>query len=207
MAMFVPLTSIICNVEVEKYRNGSVFVYGAGHPGVKWPSLCQKADNTTNQHFTNLPSHCHWLVYQRLCHVLSCLLTIMHAKDRWLSDVIVGHCVPIAGFCLSPFCLHELNRDISMIQSISSTMLSTSLCNLTYVGNDIMGQFHDIFCDTLQQMAVVQHSLQKYFICRLIVMLHLAMLLTLIAELLSLVCDSKILYQRQLLNYVVWLCY
>ena len=41
----------------------------------------------------------------------------MHVKDRQLFTVRVEHCVPLAGFCLSIYDLHALNRDVNMIQT------------------------------------------------------------------------------------------
>ena len=41
---------------------------------------------------------------------------IMHVKDPLLSVVRVGHHVPLAGFYLSLYSLHMLNRSINMIQ-------------------------------------------------------------------------------------------
>ena len=35
---------------------------------------------------------------------------IMHVKDTDLSVVRDGHCVPLAGFCLSLYSLHMLNK-------------------------------------------------------------------------------------------------
>ena len=43
---------------------------------------------------------------------------IMHVKDPQLSVVSVGHGVPLAGFCLSLYGLHVLNRDVNMIKKI-----------------------------------------------------------------------------------------
>ena len=58
------------------------------------------------------------------CHVLSCLCN--NACKR------VGHCVPLAGICLSLYSLHVLNRDINMIKKakpITGIMvLRLSLC-------------------------------------------------------------------------------
>ena len=45
---------------------------------------------------------------------------IMHVKDPCLSVVRVGHCVPLAGFCLSLYSLHVLNMDVNMTQTIKS---------------------------------------------------------------------------------------
>ena len=49
-----------------------------------------------------------------MCHYVC---VIMHIKDPYLSVVRVGHCVPLAGFCLSLYDLHALNRDVNMIQT------------------------------------------------------------------------------------------
>ena len=45
----------------------------------------------------------------------------MHVKDPWLSDVRLGHCVPLAGFCLSLYGLYVLNMDVNMIQTNKQT--------------------------------------------------------------------------------------
>ena len=52
----------------------------------------------------------YYLVYQE-----------MHVKDPQLSVVRVGHRVPLAGFCLSLYGLHVLNRDVNMNKRISPT--------------------------------------------------------------------------------------
>ena len=59
---------------------------------------------------------CRKLVQKRssMCHYIC---VIMHVKDTQLSVVTVGHCVPLAGFCLSLYDLHALNRDVSMIET------------------------------------------------------------------------------------------
>ena len=41
---------------------------------------------------------------------------VMHVKDPQLPVVRVEHRVPLAGFCLSLYSLHMLNRDVSIIQ-------------------------------------------------------------------------------------------
>ena len=41
---------------------------------------------------------------------------IMHVKDPQLSVIRVWHYVPLAGFCLSLYSLHVLNRDINIIE-------------------------------------------------------------------------------------------
>ena len=45
------------------------------------------------------------------CH----FYVITHVKDPQLSVVRVGHCVLLAGFCLSMYSLHVLNGDVNMI--------------------------------------------------------------------------------------------
>ena len=45
---------------------------------------------------------------------------MMHVKDPYLSVVRVGHCFSLAGFCLSLYDLHALNRDDNMIQTNSN---------------------------------------------------------------------------------------
>ena len=49
-----------------------------------------------------------------------CIIThvcvIMHVKDPQVPVVRVGHQVPLAGFCLSLYDLHALNRDVNMIK-------------------------------------------------------------------------------------------
>ena len=45
----------------------------------------------------------------------------MHVKDPLLSVVRVGLCVPLAGFCLSLFGMHVLNRDVNVIQTNKQT--------------------------------------------------------------------------------------
>ena len=47
------------------------------------------------------------------------LHVIMHVKDPRLSVIRVGHCIPLAVFCLSLYSLHVLIRDVNMIQSIN----------------------------------------------------------------------------------------
>ena len=42
---------------------------------------------------------------------------IMHVNDPKLSVVGVGHCAPLAGFCLSIYSLHVLTRDVNMVQT------------------------------------------------------------------------------------------
>ena len=67
----------------------------------------------------NSSSQCRRLVQKRpsICYYV---YVIMHVKDPQLSVVRVGHCVPLAGFCLCLYDLHALNRDVNMIQSIQS---------------------------------------------------------------------------------------
>ena len=57
---------------------------------------------------------CQRLVKKRpaMCYYVC---VIMHVKDPQLSVIRVGHCVPLAGFCLPLYSLHVLNRDINMI--------------------------------------------------------------------------------------------
>ena len=45
------------------------------------------------------------------------IYVIMHVKDPQLSVIRVGHHVPLAGFCLSLYGLHVLNRDVYMIRN------------------------------------------------------------------------------------------
>ena len=68
---------------------------------------------------------CRQLVHQRpsMCHYV---YVMMHVKDPQLSVVRVGHCVPLAGFCLSLYSLHVLNRDVNMIQT--KKIYCTQLC-------------------------------------------------------------------------------
>ena len=63
---------------------------------------------------------CRRLVQQRpsMCYY-ACV--IMHVKDPQLSVIRVGHCGPLAGFCLSLYDLHALNRDVNMIQTNKQT--------------------------------------------------------------------------------------
>ena len=53
------------------------------------------------------------------------------ACKRSRAVVREGHHVPLAGFCLSLYGLHVLNRDVNMIQSINqSKTISQYLCHL-----------------------------------------------------------------------------
>ena len=69
----------------------------------------------------NCSHQCRRLVKKRqsMCHYV-CVM--MHVKDPYLSVVRVGHRVPLAGFCLSLYDLHALNRDVNMIQSINQSI-------------------------------------------------------------------------------------
>ena len=53
------------------------------------------------------------------CVISNLVYMIMHVKDPYLSVIRVGHRVPLAGFCLSLYGLHVLNRDVNIIQSIN----------------------------------------------------------------------------------------
>ena len=98
----------------------SVSVYQAGDPGSCPPrSTCHRK---VEFYLLLTRSHqCRRLVKKRpsMCYHV-CI--IMHVKDPWLSVVRVGHCVPLAGFCLSLYDLHALNRDANMIQSINQSI-------------------------------------------------------------------------------------
>ena len=52
---------------------------------------------------------------------------IMHVKDPSLSVIRVGHHVLLAGFCLSLYGLHALNRDVNVIQTNKSSRLISNL--------------------------------------------------------------------------------
>ena len=41
----------------------------------------------------------------------------MHVNDPYLSVVRVRYCVPLAGYCLSLYGLHVLNRDVNKMQT------------------------------------------------------------------------------------------
>ena len=58
---------------------------------------------------------CRRLVKKRrsMCHYVC---EMIHVKDPQLSVVRVGHRVPLAGFCLSPYGLHMLDRDVNIFQ-------------------------------------------------------------------------------------------
>ena len=58
---------------------------------------------------------------------------ILHVKDPLLSVVGVGHRVPLAGFCLSLYSLHVLNRDVNMIQTNYQLVRSCSSDTLHYI--------------------------------------------------------------------------
>ena len=62
------------------------------------------------------PHQCRRQVHQSpsICYHVC---VIMHVKDPWLSVERVRHHVPLAGFCLSLYSLHVLNRDLYMIQT------------------------------------------------------------------------------------------
>ena len=65
---------------------------------------------------TNLVSATDWFIKgSAMCNYV---YVIMHVKDPQLSVTGVEHCVLVAGFCLSLYNLHMLNKDINMIQSI-----------------------------------------------------------------------------------------
>ena len=48
---------------------------------------------------------------------------LMHVKDPWLSVVRVGHRVPLAGFSLSLYSLHMLDRDVNIIQNPNACVI------------------------------------------------------------------------------------
>ena len=69
---------------------------------------------------------CQQLVHQRpsICYHV---YVVMHLKDPQPSVIRVGHLVPLAGFCLSLYRLHTLNRDVNMIQTNKQTNNQSSL--------------------------------------------------------------------------------
>ena len=68
------------------------------------------------------------LVQQRTCRVVSCACD--SACKRSLAVCRKSrHCVLLAGFCLSLYSLHVLNRDVNMIQT------KLIVCNLTNLAN------------------------------------------------------------------------
>ena len=62
-------------------------------------------------------SQCFWLIHQRAFHVLPCLCDIACKGSLAICCKSTGHCVPLAGFCLSLNGLHVLNREVNMIQT------------------------------------------------------------------------------------------
>ena len=63
---------------------------------------------------------------KKAVHVLLCLCN--NACKRFLAICVrVGHRVPWAGFCLSLYSLHVLNRDVNMIQTNKQTNLAVIL--------------------------------------------------------------------------------
>ena len=74
-------------------------------------------DNSLACHYLAPASATDWFMKGRvMCYHV---YVIMHVKDPELSVVRVGHCVPLAGFGLSLYSPHVLNRDINMTKKTS----------------------------------------------------------------------------------------
>ena len=59
---------------------------------------------------------------KKAVHVLLCLCNNACKRSLAIYRKRVGHCVPLAGFCLSLYDLHTLNRDVNMVQSINQSI-------------------------------------------------------------------------------------
>ena len=93
----------------------SVSVYQAGGPGsLLARSACYKKVRFYQCVIDSLPP-VPTTGSKKAVHVFLCLCN--NACKRSLAICRVGHCVPLAGFCLSLYDLHALNRDVDMIQT------------------------------------------------------------------------------------------
>ena len=72
-------------------------------------------------------SHQCWRLVQQRPSMCYHLYVIMIVKDSQFSVVRVGHCVLLAGFCLSLYDLHVLNRDVNMIQTNKQKIKKTTI--------------------------------------------------------------------------------
>ena len=83
-----------------------VSVYQVGGPGLHLPrSACHRK---VRFYHCVIHSLCRQLVTKRpsMCYYVC---VIMQVKDHKLSVITIGHCVPLAGFCLSLYSLHVLD--------------------------------------------------------------------------------------------------
>ena len=95
----------------------SISICQADHPGSSpvWSVCFRKV-----RMLSTCSHQCRRQIPQRLSMCYH-VYVIMHVKDLYLSVIIVGHRVPLAGFCRSLYGLHVLNRDVNMIQTNKQT--------------------------------------------------------------------------------------
>ena len=81
------------------------------------PLNCFHFDNfLANCNSPTCSSQCRRLVQLMQCHVLSCLCDNPCKRSQAICHETGALC-PLAGFCLSLYSMHVLNRDINMIQT------------------------------------------------------------------------------------------
>ena len=95
----------------------SVSVCEVGHPGSSLVRSACYRKVRFYQHVIDFSPPVLMTGSPKAVHMCYHVCMIIHVKDPQLSVVRVGHRVPLAGFCLSLYGLHVLNRVVNMIQT------------------------------------------------------------------------------------------
>ena len=113
----------------------SVSVWKRGHPASSpVRSVCFR--NSIGMFLPCPACASNWFIRGHAMCYHVCVIT--HVKDPQLSVVKVGHGKPLAGFCLSLYDLHALNRDVNMIQTKQTkSIVNTGLFQLRQVSHQV----------------------------------------------------------------------